>query len=122
MKALIGGPVVHIRRMESLAVLRMAFSAAAQGPYAVPSFNSDTIRAHGTHEDPCSGHGAGTLEPESRAARMRAGSNSEGFFATELCGVRVLIGSRPAELLYVSSYQINLKIPSDVPPEGVSEF
>jgi hypothetical protein len=38
----------------------------------------------------------------------------------ELCGVRVMIGASPAELLYVSSSQINLKIPADVPTEGVA--
>ena len=36
----------------------------------------------------------------------------------ELCGVRVLIGTSPAELLYVSSGQINFKIPADVPMES----
>ncbi len=38
--------------------------------------------------------------------------------ALELCGVRVLIGNSRAELLYVSSGQINFKIPADVPAEG----
>ncbi len=38
--------------------------------------------------------------------------------AQELCGVRVLIDNSPAELLYVSSGQINFKIPADAPTEG----
>ena len=38
--------------------------------------------------------------------------------ALELYGVRVLIDTAPAELLYVSSGQINFKIPPDVPMEG----
>jgi hypothetical protein len=38
--------------------------------------------------------------------------------ALELCGVRVLIDTTPAELLYVSSGQINFKIPTDVPTDG----
>ena len=37
--------------------------------------------------------------------------------ALEICGVRVLIGTSPAELLYVSSSQINFKIPGGVPME-----
>jgi hypothetical protein len=40
----------------------------------------------------------------------------------EICGVRVLIGSRPAELMYVSSGQINLKIPADLLAEGSAPF
>jgi len=38
--------------------------------------------------------------------------------ALELCGVRVLIGTSPVELLYVSSGQINFRIPADVPTDG----
>lgn len=123
MKALIGGRVVHIGRMESLAVLLMAFSAAAQGPYAVPSFNSDTIRPHGRLTKILAPGmvlelwGRNLAPPGCERDPIPKDSPP-----LELCGVRVLIGSRPAELLYVSSYQINLKIPSDVPPEGVSEF
>lgn len=37
--------------------------------------------------------------------------------ALEMCGVRVLLGSVPAELLYVSSRQINFKIPAGAPTE-----
>ncbi len=36
----------------------------------------------------------------------------------EVCGVRVLIDTTPAELLFVSSGQINFKIPKDVPADG----
>jgi hypothetical protein len=42
--------------------------------------------------------------------------------ALEFCGVRVLIGTGPAELLYVSSGQINFKIPADVPAEGFASM
>ena len=38
--------------------------------------------------------------------------------ALEFCGVRVLIGANPAELLYVSSGQINFRIPADSNIEG----
>jgi hypothetical protein len=40
----------------------------------------------------------------------------------ELCGVRVLIGNSPAELLYVSSGQINFRVPADVPTEGFASL
>jgi uncharacterized protein (TIGR03437 family) len=43
-------------------------------------------------------------------------------YPRELCGVHVLGGPRPAELLYVSSYQINLKISADVPRGGLVPF
>jgi hypothetical protein len=52
---------------------------------------------------------------------QRCGPAKEPY-PRELCGVRVLVGPSPAELLYVSSYQINLKIPADVPPEGIVPF
>jgi uncharacterized protein (TIGR03437 family) len=43
-------------------------------------------------------------------------------YPREICGVRVLVGSSPSELLYVGPAQINLKIPADAPVEGTSPF
>lgn len=43
-------------------------------------------------------------------------------YPREICGVRVLVGASPSELLYVSATQINLKIPTDAPVEGSAPF
>jgi hypothetical protein len=38
----------------------------------------------------------------------------------QICGVRVLVGTSLAELMYVSSKQINFKIPPDAPADGLA--
>lgn len=43
-------------------------------------------------------------------------------YPTELCGTQVLIGDRPAELLYVSEKQINFKVPQDSPENGTVDL
>ena len=39
-------------------------------------------------------------------------------YPAELCGVRVLVGSRTAGLMYAGPSQINIRIPADAPAEG----
>lgn len=43
-----------------------------------------------------------------------------GPYPEEACGVKVLVGDRPAGLLYVSFRQLNFKIPEDAPAEGTA--
>jgi hypothetical protein len=73
-----------------------ALLATGQVLQPVPAFSNDNILPHGSQEQ-----------------------RPQGPLPRELCGVRVLIGSRPTQLMYVSGGQINLKTPGDVPAEGV---
>ena len=40
----------------------------------------------------------------------------------ELCGTSVTVAGVPANVLYVQEKQINLRVPSNVPPEGPLPF
>lgn len=44
------------------------------------------------------------------------------IYPQELCGVRVLVGDKPAGLLYVQEKQINFKVPQDIPLEGTAQL
>ncbi len=48
-----------------------------------------------------------------------AGSNPE---AKELCGTAVQVGGIPATLIYVQENQINLRVPFNLPAEGMLPF
>lgn len=105
-------------------LLFLAGSVFAQGPQPAPSFTSSRIR-------PANGRFSKILAPgmivELWGENLAPPSCRADRVAIEkippaACGVRVLIGSREAELLYVSSGQINLKIPADVPAEGTELF
>jgi uncharacterized protein (TIGR03437 family) len=45
-----------------------------------------------------------------------------GWNVKQLCGTAVTVGGVPAALLYVQDKQINLRIPFDVPTEGMVPF
>lgn len=113
-------PIVRV-----FVVLLAAFSAAAQPPQPVPSFSSDTIRPHGRLTKLLAPGMVLELWGQNLAPVPWCGQDQIPKGAPlplEICGVRVLIGSRPAELMYVSGNQINLKIPADLPAEGFEPF
>jgi hypothetical protein len=61
----------------------------------------------------------GYLAPGDNVAPESAGCGKPKVQpALELCGVRVLIDTTPAELLYVSAGQINFKVPPGMPEDG----
>jgi hypothetical protein len=98
-------------------LLVAVLSAAGQSGRPVPVFSRDGIGA--------AGRSANVLAPGMVLMLYGGHLASEPVCgqpktqpALELCGVRVLLGARPAELLYVSAGQINFRIPADVSLEG----
>ncbi|HEX4273801.1 MAG TPA: hypothetical protein VHZ74_00530 [Bryobacteraceae bacterium] len=49
-------------------------------------------------------------------------ASASGLYAKNLCDTEVLIGDKPAELLFVSEQQINFKVPLDAPPSDAAEL
>jgi hypothetical protein len=49
-------------------------------------------------------------------------ASADNRHASNLCDTQVLIGDKPAELLFVSEKQINFKVPLDVPPSDSAEL
>ena len=101
-----------------------AFSAAAQTAQPVPAFGRDNILPHGRETKLMAPGMVLELWGRNLAPLPWCGAEQKPAppLPHEICGVRVLIGSRPAELMYVSGGQINLKIPEDVPAEGIEPF
>jgi hypothetical protein len=111
------GSLMHAVARGCSILLLAVLPFAGQSPQPIPVFSRESIGAvgrsarvlapgmvlmlYGGHLAPEPVCGQPTVQP-----------------ALELCGVRVLIDTAPAELLYVSSGQINFKIPADVPMEG----
>lgn len=58
------------------------------------------------------------LGPETACSAGAAGASD----IKELCGTAVMVGGVPAALLYVQEKQINLRVPSNVPSEGLLPF
>src|SRR5271154_5145584 len=102
-------------------LLLAAVSATAQP--LLPTFSSSTIRPHGRNTKLLAPGMVLELWGENLAP-PGCGRDQipKSQLPLELCGVQVLIDSQPAELMYVSSYQINLRIPPDAPSEGLVPF
>lgn len=83
------------------------------------------VSIYGTHLGPFPGCAA---KPDPQL-RETVNPNNPGpqfanlsVYPTELCGVRVLVGDKPAGLLYVSEKQINFKVPQDSAESGTVEL
>ena len=101
-------------------LLIAAFCASAQAPQSVPAFSGDNILPHGRLTKLLAPGMVLELWGQNLAPVPWCGQEQipKGLLPLEICGVRVLIGPRPAELMYVSGGQINLRVPADVPAEG----
>jgi hypothetical protein len=100
-------------------LLATALSAAGQSDQPTPVFSRDGIGAIGRSANVLAPGMVLTLYGGHLASEPVCGQ-PKAQPALEFCRVRVLIGTNPAELLYVSSGQINFKIPANVPTEGYS--
>lgn len=108
--------------MRALLAAFVACSAFAQTPQPIPFFTSNSIRPLG--------NGTSLLAPnmvlELYGRNLASDLSCEKVrfpkppLPLEHCGVRVLVGSSPAGLMYVSPHQINLTIPEDAPTEGTA--
>jgi IPT/TIG domain len=49
-------------------------------------------------------------------------ASGNGIYASNVCDTQVLIGDKPAELLFVSETQINFKVPLDALPSDAAEL
>lgn len=105
-------------------VLLAVLSAAGQELPRVPVFRPEHIRPYGRDTKLLAPGMVLELWGQNLAPVPWCGAEPipKGPLPHEICGVRVLIGSRPAELMYVSGGQISLKIPADVPAEGLEPF
>lgn len=108
--------------MRVVTLLLAVFIAQAQTPQPAPSFTQDTIRIYGRINSKLLAPGmilelwGKNLAPINWCGEEQA---HKAPLPHEICGVRVLIGSHPAELMYVSGGQINLRISEGVPNEGM---
>jgi hypothetical protein len=95
-----------------------ALSFASQSTQPVPVFSSEDIRRSSKL---LAAGMVWELYGQNLAAQQTCGAANPPY-STEICGVRVLVGSTAAELMYVSSGQINLKVRADAPDEGLVPF
>ncbi len=100
-----------------LLILFLLSPAAGQAPVPAPTFGRENILPHGRVSSKLLAPGM-IVELWGRNLASGVCGPIREPYPLDLCGVHVLIDSRPAELLYVSSYQINLRIPADLPADG----
>jgi hypothetical protein len=100
-------------------LLFIALSSRGQPTQPVPVFNRDGIGAIGRSANVLAPGMVLTLYGAYLAPEPVCGQPAVKP-APQLCGVRVLLGEVPAELLYVSAGQINFTIPDDAPTESLA--
>ena len=108
--------------MRLLLVALLASSAFAQPPQPIPYFTSNSIHPIG--------NGTKLLAPRmvlelyGQHLAPRSSCEQKIFpkapLPLEHCGVRVLVGSNPAGLMFVSTGQINFTIPAGAPTDGTA--
>jgi len=109
----------RIVRVLILFMAPVLFAQPAQTP--TPVFTRENIV-------PLPGNRARTLSPgmvvelygQHLAPETWCGANATppAPYPVEVCGVRVLVGTSPAGLMFVGAGQVNFKIPADAPAEG----
>ncbi len=98
-----------------------ALSCAGQSTQPVPVFSGETMRAVDGNTNILAAGMVLEIYGENLAPRQECGA-AKPPYPREICGVRVMLGNTAAELMYVSSGQINLKLPPDSPAEGLVPF
>ncbi|MDQ6760651.1 MAG: hypothetical protein M3Z32_12430 [Acidobacteriota bacterium] len=104
--------------------LGLSFVAVISGQVLAPVFSaSSVIPTHAKHPEPLkpqilvSIYGR-NLGPVSGCTSDRSALGN----AKELCGTVVTVGGVKASLLYAQDHQINLRVPANVPTEGMIPF
>ena len=116
MGAMMGTRLICALRSASI-LLFLASSSSGQSSQQVPVFSREGIGAVGRNANVLAPGMVLTLYGSYLAPEPVCGQPADKP-ALQLCGVRVLLGSSPAELLYVGSGQINFTIPADAPREA----
>jgi hypothetical protein len=70
----------------------------------------------------CVGQADKTARETASSLRPNQSTLETLVYPTTLCDTRVLVGSAPAGLLYVSDRQINFKVPQSTPLDGTAEL
>jgi hypothetical protein len=120
----------------------MVLATIARGQPARPSFTADRVlpfdSAHPAPLAPgmlisiygqdlgpergCEGQADNRRRETLNPRRARQSFGETLIYPTELCGVQVFVGDKPAGLLYVQEKQVNFKVPQDVPLEGEAQL
>ncbi len=95
----------------------------------VPTFTADRVLPAGSARSAplapgmlVSIYGANLGPERGCAGQAEVRGRDTVIYPQELCGVRLLVGTLAAGLLYVQDKQINFQVPQQVPPEGMTEL